>query len=103
MFDQNEVAGWLASVDKTNASQSTEMDVETLCDDLNQAARLAYDLKQRDDRGLQTIQRLLGAGALVKVEAFTEEVEDGQAVEQFIRALQAHAQGLTVTQAATPR
>ena len=97
VFKYDDVAGWLSSVDLDNQSQNAEKDIKTLCDDLNQAARLAFDLKQRDDRGLQTIERLLGTGALVKVEAFTEEVEDGQAVEQFIRALRAHAQGLTVT------
>ena len=40
---------------------------------------------------------------MIRVEAFTEEVEDGQAVEQFVQALNSFDQGLTVTQAATPK
>ena len=43
------------------------------------------------------------ATPLISIEAFTEEVEDGQAVEQFVRALFSFDQGLTVTDAATPR
>jgi len=86
VFDEQEIQKWLRAANSFDEDISNQK-THTLCHELNRAAALAYDLRSRDDSGLQTIKALLGKGSLVKIEAFTEEVEDGQAVEQFIKAL----------------
>ena len=89
IFEEKEIHNWLSAVDSFDEDTPGQK-AQALCHELNKAAALAYDLKARDDSGLQTIKDLLGKGALIQVEAFTEEVEDGQAVEQFINALRQH-------------
>ena len=86
-FDEAEVMAWVKEFEETAPPQMAPLEGRQLCSELNSAIELALDLKRRDDRGLLEIQKLLGKASLIKVEAFTDEVEDGQAVEQFIKAL----------------
>jgi len=102
-FEDRDVQEWLDASDPKSENLLAEMDATNLCEEFNTAAQLATDLKQRDDLGLSQIQKLIGGTPMIQVEAFTEEVEDGQAVEQFVQALHAFDQGLTVTEAATPK
>ena len=90
VFEEQEIHKWLSAANSLDDG-IPDKKTQTLCHELNRAAALAYDLKARDDIGLQTINALLGKGSLIKIEAFTEEVEDGQAVEQFISALREHS------------
>ena len=102
-FNLEDVETWLGQLELASGAEEPDISASELCAELNRAAQLASDLKQRDDRGLEQIHQLVGATPLISIEAFTEEVEDGQAVEQFVRALFNFDQGLTVTDAATPR
>jgi anion-transporting ArsA/GET3 family ATPase len=86
-FNAEEVNAWLSEFEKTAPETTAPIDGNQLCSELNTAIELALDLKHRDDRGLSEIQKLLGKASLIQVEAFTDEVEDGKAVEQFIKAL----------------
>ena len=86
-FTPSEVTSWLEEFAGSRPDLTASIDGPQLCLELNTAIELALDLKHRDDKGLSEIQKLLGKASLIKVEAFTDEVEDGQAVEQFIKAL----------------
>jgi anion-transporting ArsA/GET3 family ATPase len=86
-FDESEVMAWVKEFEETAPATTAPIEGRQLCSELNTAIELALDLKHRDDRGLSEIQNLIGKASLIKVEAFTDEVEDGQAVEQFIKAL----------------
>ncbi|MBL93179.1 MAG: hypothetical protein CMH56_15370 [Myxococcales bacterium] len=102
-FEDSDVQEWIDAFSPEEEAAFADMNATSLCKEFNAAAQLATDLKQRDDLGLRQIKQLIGGTPMIRVEAFTEEVEDGQAVEQFVQALNSFDQGLTVTQAATPK